>query len=278
MKKNFFIVLLVAFTVFSCKEQSQESQTDETTILENNIVSEPVTYIVSDVEMNGEIFYDESIEDPKPGIMVVHEWWGHNDYVKERAKQLAELGYVGFAIDMYGDGKLAEHPEDAQKFAGEVMQDQAGAKDRFMKAMEVLQNHKQVSGEEIGAIGYCFGGGVVLAMANQSIPDLDGVVSFHGSLIPPDTSADNEMNTKVLVLNGEADPFVTEEQITAYKEAMEARNADYEFINYPGAVHAFTSRAADSLGQKFDLPLAYDKTADEKSWKEMQEFFTNLWN
>ena len=280
--KNFILLLVLSsFLFFGCEQENTnntENTTEETTTeMETSIVEEDVTYTANGVDMQGTIYYNENTDEKMPGILVVHEWWGHNEYSKMRARQLAELGYVGFAIDMYGKGKRASHPEDAKKFSGEVMQNFDQSKERFTKAMEVLQNNEHVQADQIGAIGYCFGGGVVLSMANTGNEELDGVVSFHGSLGLPVMPEEGKTETKVLVLNGADDPFITEEQINNYKEAMDEAGADYELINYENAKHAFTSPMADSLGQKFDLPLAYNENAAEQSWEEMKSFFNQLW-
>lgn len=253
------------------------TETSEATDYVVKVVGEEVTYNTEDTEMIGYLAYDENATEKLPGILVVHEWWGHNDYVRERAKMLAEMGYVALAVDMYGDGKQADHPDDAGKFAMSVMKNFPTAEARFNAAMEVLKNHPKVAGEDLAAIGYCFGGGVVLAMANSGA-DLDAVASFHGSLGLPVMPEKGKVNAKVLVLNGAADPFVTPEQIAAYTSAMDEAEADYQLINYEGAVHAFTSKGADAHGEKFDLPLAYNKEADEQSWEEMQALFAEVFS
>jgi dienelactone hydrolase len=205
----------------------------------------------------------------------VHEWWGHNDYARRRAKQLAEAGYTAFAVDMYGEGKQADHPEDAQKFMEQVMSDAGMARERFTAALEILKSHPHVDAERTGAIGYCFGGAVVLNMARMGV-DLDAVASFHGTLQSIVEEAPDSIDTDILVLNGAADPFVPDEQIEAFKEEMKAADADYEIVNYPGVKHAFTNPNADDMGEKFDLPLAYDAEADEDSWEKMKAFFEKV--
>ncbi|PSR12387.1 MAG: dienelactone hydrolase [Bacteroidetes bacterium] len=248
--------------------------TEETTAeaVAPEVVGEVVTYQTDTTKMIGYLAYDKNSTVKKPGILVVHEWWGHNDYARERAKMLAELGYVALAVDMYGDGKQADHPADAGKFAMSVMGNFPTAKARFLAALEELKNNPHVNPDEIGAIGYCFGGGVVLAMADDGV-DLDGVVSFHGSLGLPVMPEAGKIKARVLVLNGADDPFVTQEQITAYTTAMDSAKADYQLINYPGAVHAFTDKGATAKGEKFNLPLAYNEAADKQSWEEMKKFF-----
>jgi dienelactone hydrolase len=222
--------------------------------------------------MKGYIAYDKNIEAKRPGIIVVHEWWGHNDYTRERADMLAELGYTAIAIDMYGDGKQAAHPEDAGKFSGMVMKNIEVAKARFDAALELLKNHPSVNSEDIAAIGYCFGGSVVLTMANAG-EDLDAVAAFHSGVQLP-IMPNDKLKAKVLVANGADDPFVSEESINTFKSAMDSINADYEYISYPGAKHAYTSKGATALGEKFNLPLEYNAEADEKSWEALKTLLT----
>jgi dienelactone hydrolase len=206
---------------------------------------------------------------------VVHEWWGHNDYVRERARMLAQLGYTALALDMYGDGKQADHPDDAGKFSSEVRANMPQAEQRFRAALAVLRNHSTVDGERVAAIGYCFGGGVVLEMARRGV-DLMGVVSFHGSLGTDRPAEKGDIHARILVLNGADDPFVPPEQSKAFRAEMNKAGADYRFIDYPGAVHSFTNPQADSFGKRFDMPLAYNAEADRQSWAEMQRFFSKL--
>lgn len=236
-----------------------------------------VTYSADGVDMTGYLVYDDAVDGTRPGILVVHEWWGHNDYARNRARQLAELGYTALAIDMYGDGKTAEHPKEAGEFAGQVMGNMAGAKARFIAAMKLLKAHQTVDVERIGAIGYCFGGGVVLAMARMGL-DLDGVVSFHGSLATQTPARPGEVKADVLVLHGEEDPMVTAEQVEAFKTEMSEAGVDYTFIAYPGATHSFTNPAADSVAKAFDLPIGYDADAARKSWQAMQDFFDRIFS
>jgi dienelactone hydrolase len=236
------------------------------------IKTEEIEYKDGDTVMKGYIAYDDSISGKRPGILVVHEWWGHNEYARKRARMLAELGYTAFALDMYGDGKTADHPDDAGKFAGEVRKNMDVAASRFGVAMKLLQDHKTTDPEKIGAIGYCFGGGIVLEMARRGA-DLDGVVSFHGSLGTKNPAWKGKFKAKVLVAHGADDPFVPQEQVDAFKKEMDKAGVDYEIIVYKGAKHSFTNPEADKFGKKFDLPLAYNEKADKQSWEDMKTFF-----
>lgn len=263
---NFIIsILLISL---SCSENKQQGST---------LVEQEIEYSDNGTVMKGFLVYDGSIEGKRPGVLVVHEWWGHNEYARKRARMLAELGYTALAVDMYGNGKQANHPDEAGKFAMAVYQNMEEAKARFNAALELLKNHPTTDPEKTAAIGYCFGGGVVLHMARFGA-DLDAVVSFHGSIQTENPAKPNEVKAKILVCNGADDKFVTEEQIEAFKEEMDNAGVDYKFINYPGAVHSFTNPIADSLGKKFNLPLAYNKNADEKSWEEMIKSFDEVFS
>lgn len=234
-----------------------------------------VQYYADGMAMQGYLAYDNGIEGKRPGILVVHEWWGHNTYARNRARMLAEIGYTALAVDMYGNGKTAAHPDEAGAFAGEVRKNLPLAQKRFIAALELLKQHPTVNAEHIAAIGYCFGGGIVLEMARAGL-DLDGVVSFHGSLSTANPARPGVVKARVLVLNGADDKFTTEEQITHVKEEMKAAGVDYKFINYPGAQHSFTNPEADSFAKQFNMPIAYNAEADKQSWQEMRNFFDKL--
>lgn len=243
--------------------------------LQAEIVTSEVNYSDGDITMKGYLAHDDSIKGKRPGIIVVHEWWGHNDYAKKRARMLAGLGYSAIALDMYGKGKTASHPKDAGMFSGEVKKNMAVAEKRFMAAYQLLQKQDYVAKDKMAAIGYCFGGGIVLEMARRGV-DLDGVVSFHGSLGTKEKAKKGKVKARVLVLNGEADPFTKPAAIEAFKKEMKSANVDFKFVNYPGAKHAFTNPAADKFGKKFKIPLAYNEKADHASWQEMKIFLAEL--
>ena len=276
MKK--FVVLtlgLLLAMIISCKQK--EAATSEKEIITEIeaaplIKGEEVTYATDSTNLKGYIAFDSSLKEKRPGVLIVHEWWGHNDYVRQRAEMLAELGYTALAVDMYGDGKLAEHPEDAGKFAGSVFNNLPEAKARFNAAMSLLKAHSSVNEDKIGAIGYCFGGSVVLTMANSGV-DLDAVAAFHSGVQLPVMSND-QLKARVLVCNGADDPFISPESITAFTSAMDSIGATYDYVAYPGVKHSFTSKEADANGEKFGLPLAYDADADKKSWESLQKLFS----
>ena len=257
-------------------EQYETGLTKLQTLVENlpQIVTEEVRYSVGETRLNGYFAYPRDARDV-PGILVVHEWWGHNDYARKRAEMLAELGYAAFAVDMYGDGKVTGHPKEANAFMMEVVNNADVAKARFDKALELLKSHSSTDPEKTAAIGYCFGGGVVLSMGRLGA-DLDGVVSFHGSLggLAPINSG--EVEARFLVLNGADDPFVTPEAKQSFKAEMDAAQLPYDFVDYPGAVHAFTNPDADAKGEAYGLPMKYNPEADQDSWRRMQAFFQEI--
>ena len=267
MKPTIF-VLFILLVSFNCSKQDNKMNE------EPSVKAEEISYSANGITLKGFLAYDENQKDKKPGIIVVHEWWGNNDYSRRRAEMLAELGYVAMAIDMYGNGKQADNPEDAGKLATETMSNMEAAIAKFEAGVNFLKVQEQTDPEKIGAIGYCFGGGVVLNMALAG-SDLNGVVSFHGSL--PDTvNNPNQVKAKLLVCNGAADPFVPKEQVDAFEKAMDGADINYKVVNYPDALHAFTNPAADSSGKKFNIPIAYNKEADDKSWTEMLNFFDEV--
>jgi dienelactone hydrolase len=241
------------------------------------IKSETIKYEVGGQPFEGTLSFDDSIKGKRPGVLVVHEWWGHNAYAKKRAEMLAKLGYTAFALDMYGAGKVADHPEDAKKFMEATLADMKVAEARFNAALLLLKEQPTVEAGKIAAIGYCFGGGMVLHMAKVN-PELVGVVSYHGALgLSANTKpVSTPVKTKILVFNGADDPFINKEQIDAFKQDMKAIGADYEFINYPGVKHGFTNPEADTFALKFDMPLKYDEKADKDSWEKTQAFFERI--
>jgi len=276
--KYLWIILLSSGLCVGCgggSQKTSEEAASDTETTGPQLTSEEFDYAADSINMKGYLAFDASLEGPRPGILVVHEWWGQDAYVRGRADMLAEMGYTALAVDMYGDGKTADHPDDAGKFASEVFQNIEGAKARFNAALELLKNHQTTNPEAIAAIGYCFGGGVVLHMARFGA-DLDGVVSFHGSLATESPAQEGEVIAAILVCHGADDPFVKPEHVDGIKAEMEAANVDFTFRSYPGVVHSFTNPGADENGKKFDLPLVYNEEADKQSWQEMQDFFSRI--
>jgi dienelactone hydrolase len=225
--------------------------------------------------MKSYLTYDENIKDKRPGVLVVPEWWGLNDYARRRAQMLAELGYTALAVDMYGGGKVATLPDEAGRLSSQVMSDFDSGKVRFIAALEFLKQQPNVDPTRIAAIGYCFGGSVVLSMAGQDV-DLKGVASFHGSLAGVKPPQPGMVKAKILVLNGDADKFNTPQQIEAFKQEMNSAGANFQFISYPGALHSFTNPEATELGKKLNMPIAYNADADRKSWEELKSFLKTI--
>ena len=239
------------------------------------VVGKNVEYKAGDINLKGYLAYDTSFKGKRPGIIVVHEWWGLTNYPKMRARMLAKLGYVAFAADMYGNGKVAENPTEAGKYAGESMKDLKQLETKFYAALEYLKRDEHVDPTRVGAIGYCYGGGVVLTMANAGFY-LNGVVSFHGTLgsvTPPKPGA---LKAKILVCAGGSDQFNPRKEVDKFKQEMKDAGADMQYISYKGAEHAFTNPDATKLGKKFKLPIAYNKKADKESWAAMQKFFKKV--
>jgi dienelactone hydrolase len=234
-----------------------------------------VSYTADGMMMKGWIAYDDAAKGRRPAVLVVHEWWGHNAYARKRANMLAELGYVALAVDMYGDGKQALHPDDAGKFASEVAKNKPLAKARFEAAMKALRAQRNVDGGKLAAIGYCFGGSVVLNMARDG-EALKGVASFHGGLGADAPAQPGKVKAQVRVFTGADDKMIPATQVDSFKQEMEKAGVNYKVVVYPGAVHAFTNPDADELGRKFNMPIAYNAAADKDSWMQLQIFLAEI--
>ena len=233
-----------------------------------------VTYSDGATTLKGYLAYDASSDAKRPGVLVVHEWWGHNDYARKRAGMLAEMGYLALAVDMYGDGKTADHPKDAKTFVGAVGK---SARPRFEAAMKVLEQHPLYASGEIAALGYCFGGKQVLNMARAGLP-LKGVISYHGSLATKQPAQAGKVQAKIAVFTGAADPMIPSEQVEAFEAEMAGAGVDYSVVSYPGVKHSFTNPEADSYAARFDMPLGYDAAADRDSWAKTEVFLTELFD
>lgn len=237
--------------------------------------SREVSYSSGTTDLKGFIAYPATTE-KRPAVIVVHEWWGPNDYVRARAKQLADMGYVGFAIDMYGNGKVATHPDDAKKFMMETIGNMDEAVKRFDAAKALIASDPRVDGSKIASIGYCFGGAVSLHMARIGT-DLDAIASFHGNLATQTPMPRGVFGGKIFVAQGAADPFVPKDQVDAFRKEMDDAGATYEIVEYAGAKHGFTNPAATENGTKYNLPLAYDAAADAASWQKLTELLAQTW-
>ncbi len=234
-----------------------------------------VEYRAGETVLKGYLALDPRFLGKRPAVLVVHEWWGRNDYARRRAEMLARMGYVALAVDMFGNGKTAQHPADAGRFASETMKDRGVAEARFKAAVDFVRAQPTVDPGKVAAIGYCFGGGVVLQMARQGA-DLKGVVSFHGSLATDAPARPGAVKARVLVFTGENDAMVPAAQVAAFTEEMKKAGADFRVVTYPGARHSFTNPDANNLARTFNLPLEYSFKADQDSWGQTITFLGEI--
>ncbi|MBP0612898.1 dienelactone hydrolase family protein [Chryseobacterium sp. cx-311] len=274
MKLALYSVAMLAFLNFSCTDKSTlEKSTTELTDKKSMIKTEDLSYGINGVTHRSFAAYKTDSEGPLPVVFVLPEWWGLNDYVKNRAKQLAELGYYAVAVDYYGDGKVVETPEEAQKLSSHFYKIPIDARRMFDAAKNKVIIAENADHTRMAIVGYCFGGAQALNMG-RTYNDFKGVVSFHGNLTTGIRAKNNKV--KYLVLNGAADTLVPQEEIANYKKEMDSAKIDYKFVNYPDALHAFTNPEATATGKKFNIPVAYNKAADEKSWNEMKAFLAGV--
>lgn len=246
-----------------------------TGIAQAGLKSQTVEYKVDGKPHTGYLVYDDSIKGKRPGIIVVHEWWGHNEFTRGQAEQLARAGFTAFALDMYGSGKLADHPADAEAFMNEAISDFDLVEARFRKAMTILGRHDTVDDSRLAAQGYCFGGAIVLNMARIGI-DLAGVVSFHGALGAAMPAEPGVIQARIQVYTGADDPMIPVEQVAGFVEEMTAAGADFTLRSYPGVVHSFMNPGATEVGERFGMPLAYDEAAASRSWDATMAFYREL--
>jgi dienelactone hydrolase len=271
--KYFSGIAFAAACIFSACNNSSSTTESEITATKA-IKYQEVGYGTDNVKLTGVVAYDSNTAAKLPVVLVIHEWWGLNDYVKGRVKQLAGLGYLAMAVDMYGDGKMGNNPDEAGKLAMPFYTNTALAKSRFEAALTKIKTYSQADTAKIAAIGYCFGGSMVLNMARLG-EGLNGVVSFHGNLagVPADK---NLLKAKVLICHGADDQFVSAGEVATFKKQMDSIGADYSFKQYAGATHAFTNPGATAMGQQFKIPIAYNAAADSASWNDMKDFFEKI--
>jgi dienelactone hydrolase len=236
------------------------------------VETKTIAYEHAGQKLEGFLAWDDAVRGKRPGVLVVHEWWGLNDYARSRARQLAELGYVAFALDMYGEAKTAKHPAEAREMAGKVRANVQSWRERAQKGLDVLRSQDTVDPKRVAAIGYCFGGSTVLQLAFAGA-DVAGVVSFHGSLPAPEKDDLKKIRAKILVCHGAADAFIPAAQIDAFRAALDEAAADWQMVYYAGAKHSFTNPGADAAGLD---GLKYDKNADQRSWAHMKLFFDEI--
>ncbi|NOT93559.1 dienelactone hydrolase family protein [Ferruginibacter sp.] len=266
------LIFAAAMLLFSACNNT--ASTEKEMIKTPVIKEEAVSYGTDSTKLTGYVAYDTNALGKLPVVLIIHEWWGLNDYAKSRTKQLAELGYLAIAVDMYGDGKMGNNPDEAGKLATPFYTNPGLAKSRFDAALAKIKTYNQADTTKIAAIGYCFGGAMVLNMARLG-EQLNGVVSFHGNLIgvPADKSL---LKANVLVCHGADDQFVKPEEVAIFKKQMDSIGADYTFKQYAGATHAFSNPAATAMGEQFKIPIAYNAAADSTSWNDMKEFFRKI--
>jgi dienelactone hydrolase len=233
---------------------------------------ETIEYKQGGAVFEGYLVYDDSLQGVRPGILVVHDWMGLGPYPKMRADMLAKLGYVAFAIDMYGKGIRPKNSDEAAAQATIYRQDRPLMRSRAQAGLDVLLKQPLVDTRKIAVIGYCFGGGVALELARSGV-DIAGVVSFHGNLDTPNPEDDKNIKAKVLVLHGADDPFVPQKDVDAFWEAMKQTNVDWQLVLYSGAVHNFTNM---NSGNDPSTGSAYNEKADKRSWQAMRTFFGEL--
>ncbi|MDI6854454.1 MAG: dienelactone hydrolase family protein [Deltaproteobacteria bacterium] len=238
------------------------------------VVGQTVEYRQNGTLLKGYLAYDDAVKGRRPGVLVVHEFWGLNDFARQRADKLAEMGYTALAVDMYGEGKVTRDRAEATKLAGHVRSTPL-MRERAQAGLKVLRKHNLVDPQRLAAIGFCFGGTTVLELA-YSGADVKGVVSFHGGLTAPKPEDRKRLKAKILILHGAEDPHVKAEEIKAFQEAMRQAGADWQMIYYGGAVHSFANPEA---GRDKSSGVAYDPKAAARSWQHMQlslqEIFQN---
>jgi dienelactone hydrolase len=240
------------------------------------IKTEEIEYSHNGTKLTGYLAYDDSKSDKRPGVIVVHEWWGHNDHARNRSKMLAEAGYTALALDMYGSGKLADHPKKAGEFMNAAFSNWPDSQARYNKALEILKGHKTVDATRIGSIGFCFGGAVSIKMAKGGA-DLKGIVGFHSALPMEPAITKNSMKAAVLIINGAEDGFLKPKMVAAFSEDMFKANVDFTYMSLKGVKHSFTNPQADKFAKKFNISaLKYNKKADKQAWSAMLKFFERV--
>lgn len=268
--KSFYTIILITTAMISTTSFAQTKK------ITSNIKEEIVTYDDNGKTLKGFLAYDENKKGKRPAILVVPEWWGVNDYTRMRARKLAELGYIAMAADIFGNGLIASNPKEAQDFTGPFYSDPQMTKGRVDAAIRKIKEYPQTDPDKIAAIGYCFGGFVVLNSAKLG-SDLKGVVSFHGGLtgVPVNKSL---LKAKILVCQGGSDKFVSKQDFDKLKHQLDSIGADNTFKIYANATHAFTNPDATEIGKEFNMPIEYNAAADKDSWNDMKAFLDRIFS
>jgi dienelactone hydrolase len=269
MKPRYFLITILYFLAMTSNLSGIHAESPHVGIREEVLI-----YKSGDVSYTGFVAYDENIKGKRPVVFVVPEWWGLNDYAKIRAKQLAELGYLAVALDMFGGGRTAANPTEAQELTKPYYKDPFLGRSLFDAALKKIQGHPMADQKKMAAIGYCFGGYIVLNVA-KSGANLKGVVSFHGGLggLPVNKQL---LKARILVCHGAIDKFVTQQDVDSFKKQMDAAGAGYTFKSYANATHAFSNPDATKTGKEFGLPIEYNAAADKDSWNDMKLFFKQI--
>jgi dienelactone hydrolase len=265
---------LMALLFTACNNAPKQESTAPVADSTAAMKEETITFRSDSATLHAFVVYDDSVKGKRPAVLVIPEWWGLNDYPKMRARELAKLGYVAMAVDLFGDGKVADNPDSAKAYAGPFYMHPEKAKARIDSAIAKIRTYDIVDPSKIGAIGYCFGGGMLINTVRLG-DDLKGIVSFHGSLLGTPARKDL-LKTRMLVCHGNADKLVTPKDVAAFKKQMDSIGANYTFIGYDSAMHAFTNPASTATGKKFNMPIAYNAKADLASWDAMKNFFADL--
>jgi dienelactone hydrolase len=234
--------------------------------------AENLQYKDGDLNLHGLVAYDETISGKRPGVVIMPDAFGIAPFVKERAERLAKLGYVGFGADPYGNGLMAKDLKEAINYAMALLEDPTIVRRRVRAALDKISSLPQVDSSRLAVMGYCMGGTCSLEIARDGAA-IRGVVSFHGGLATKQPAVAGHVKAKVLVCNGADDPFVPPAQVTAFNEEMTKAGVDWQFINFGGTVHSFTNPDAASIGAP---GIAYNKSADDRSWQAMKSFFAEV--
>jgi len=238
------------------------------------VITKPIDYEHQGTTLSGTLVYDDKLEGRRPGVLVVHDWMGHGPFSIEKAKELAALGYVAFAVDMYGKGIYCKDAKEAAGRAGQLKADRPLLRGRILAALDVLKNQPQVDAGKIGAMGFCFGGTTSLELA-RSGADISGVVSFHGGLETPLLAEPGKVKGKILALHGADDPFVPPTEVANFEKEMKAAKCNWELVAYGNAVHSFTNKAAGTDNSK---GAAFNEQANARSTAAMKNFFREVFD
>ncbi len=276
MKYLKFIPLIITFLMINSCTGNKPAPAELAYGPEVRIKEETISYPVDSTTAKSFVAFNEAANGKRAVVLIIPEWWGLSDYVKERARQLARLGYFALVVDMYGNGIVATNPQDAGTLSGAFYRDPQLAKSRFDAALAKAKGYVEADGSDVAVIGYCFGGAMALNMARMG-EDIKGAVSFHGGLAGVPVNKEL-LKADILVLHGEDDQFVKPEEVAQFKKQMDSIGASYTFKSYPGATHAFSNPDATANGKKFSIPIAYNEAADTASFNEMLTFFDKVFH